>query len=173
MVIRTLAYHYADASAATRKAGARWYREALGHAKRLAKRHNVTVTQAAGVIAVLSQRQRWQRNLELADLALAGEQLSGIFDHQRIKLKLMLEGMAPVEVLRGPKITAFYHAILGDTDAVVLDTWMLETMNRPQGVTPKQYNILADRLRASAAAVGMTPASYQAVVWVQVRGSES
>lgn len=170
MVVRTLTYHYHDAPRDVRKAGERWYARAKREARQLAKRYDVSVEQAAAVIAVLSQRQRWQRNLELAEQALAGERVTGIFAHQRVKLELLSMGEPPADVLRGPKITAFYHAIMGDMNSVVLDTWMLDTMNRPQGVTAKQYERLAEMLRAQAADAGVAPAVFQAVVWCQVRG---
>ena len=173
MVIRTLAYYYDAAPAATRKAGARWYAEARSVARQYAKRYGVTLAQVVGVIAVLSQRQRWQMNLRLTRDCLRGERVPGVFAHMRAKAKRILAGDAPLDILRGPKIRAFYQAILGDADAVVLDTWMLVAMGRPQGVTVKQYERLADRLRAHAADAGVTPAAFQAVVWCQVRGGWS
>lgn len=170
MVIRTLAYWYSEAPAATREAGARWYGEALRHAEELASRYSVTVEQAAGVIAVLSQRQRWEVNLRLAKQCLRGEQLVGVFDHMRTKAERIMAGEAPLTVLRGPKIRAFYRAVLGDGDAVVLDTWMLGIMGKERP-TIKQYERLADRLRAAAKDAGLAPAVFQAVVWCQVRGT--
>jgi len=170
MVVKTLIHYYRDATPATRRAGERWYADAKRHAERLAKRYNVTVEQAAGIIAVLSQRQRWERNLLLARDCLAGERLVGIFGHQRDKAQRMRKGEHPLEVLRGPKIIAFYRAIMGDGEAIVLDTWMLHAMGYGR-VTVKQYDTLADRLRTQAADVGTTPSAFQAVCWVQVRGA--
>lgn len=171
MVVRTLSYYYADAPADVREAGARWYRQARQQARRYAKRWGVTLQQAVGVIAVLSQRQHWHRNLELARRCLAGEDYNCLAQVKR-KAEAIRAGADPLDVIKGPKITAFYHAILGDVDAVVLDTHMLKVMGRARP-TPKQYELFADRLRAAAREAGVTPAAFQAVVWVQVRGSVS
>ena len=173
MVIRTLRYHYDNAEPWTREAGADWYGNARLIAQQLAERYSVTLEQAAGVIAALSQRQRWKRNLELARQCLAGERLTGIFGHMHYKVEDILAGEHPLDVLRGPKIIAFYRAIMGDDWAVVLDTWMLDSMAPGHWTTEKQYYTLAQRLAEQAVEVGLLPAQFQAIIWIQLRGDAS
>jgi hypothetical protein len=79
------------------------------------------------------------------------------------------DGADPARVLRGPKITAFWSAILGDQDAVVLDSWMLRAMRAKARVTVPQYHYLARILAREARANGVAPSKFQAVVWCVIR----
>jgi hypothetical protein len=72
----------------------------------------------------------------------------------------------------GRKSQAFYHALIGDTDSVVVDVWML----RYYGITAKapnktQYDTLASRIRAEAIEHGMHARDYQDMLWCKIRGA--
>ena len=89
----------------------------------------------------------------------------------RAKAAQIADGRPPDLVLRGPKIRAFYRALLGDDEAVVIDTWMLRALGHHEKPTPKQYKRLAQRVRREARRRGIPPAVWQAIVWCKARGS--
>ncbi len=166
-----LVAHFEEADVETHTLGGRWYRESQRTARRLARKHDVPLSCAAGVIAALSPRIRWASNVALADAVLGGEEVSGVFGRNLEKARRIAEGERPLEVLGGPKVTAFYRAIMGNEQSVVIDVWM----QRAAGMTPvtlhgKHYEAVAEAVREAAAICGVTPASLQAIVWVQVRG---
>lgn len=117
--------------------GRDWYRRA----RRLAEELDPTdVPRAAAVIAVLSPRQSWDRNVELArfayDLARksstwtvtsARDEILGnmpTLKRQREQVARLLVDVAdPDEVVSGPKVRAFWHTIAhpDDARAVVVD----------------------------------------------------
>lgn len=152
-------------------AGWRWYTDARALVQGLAVVHQRRDETVAGVIAALSQREQWRRNVRRADAALAtGAATSGLRG-SREKANRILAGEHPRDVLRGPKIRAFYRALLGDDNAVVIDTWMCRALGHHEKPTPKQYARLAARIRREARARNMPPAIWQATVWCAIRGA--
>lgn len=162
--------HYHASPEHVRATGRDWYAVAQDTAREYAEAWDLPLPMVAGIIAALSQRQTWQVNLRMARLCIAGERprgLSGPID----KALAIRAGADPETVLTGNKIRAFYRAILGDADAVVLDVHMLRAAGHTGNkTTPKQYQTLANILTAEAHAAGETPAHFQAIVWCQIRG---
>jgi hypothetical protein len=75
-----------------------------------------------------------------------------------------------MEVLGGPKTRAFYQALMGDDNAVVIDAWMLRAAGWSRdSCTANQYATFAMQLSFEAAALKVPPAVMQAVVWCEVR----
>lgn len=145
-----------------------WYRESRRTARALAKKHGVTLSTAAGVIAALSPRVQWKVNVRLADDVLAGREHSGGFLANWEKAERIRDGERPLDVLGGPKVTSFYRAIMGDEDAAVVDTWMWKAMNLAPGSVP--YEEAANAMREAAHHVGVPVAQFQAIVWTEIRG---
>lgn len=113
----------------------------------------------------------WQWTLQIyADyIARRRVRLTGLHKCHRANVHRALAG----EKLSGRKVTAFYAALCGDVNAVVLDVWMLRLLkyypshtHNPQG---KRYDKLADRFRAIAKANGYKPAEFQAILWIKYR----
>lgn len=72
----------------------------------------------------------------------------------------------------GQKVGAFYDALLGDENAVVIDLWMQRHYKEPvRTMSKRQYQRLAAKLRVEAHEAGMTPARYQAKRWAEIRGN--
>ena len=61
---------YQLATLTEKQDGVTWYPVALDIARTIADEHDITVTQAIGVIAALSPRNRWERNVQDADCLL-------------------------------------------------------------------------------------------------------
>lgn len=75
--------------------------------------------------------------------------------------------------LSGRKVRNFYRNLIGDENAVTLDTWMLNLFgwyDRHKRVpSNNQYDRLAERFRNVARRNGHTPATFQAMLWVKIR----
>ncbi len=127
--------------------------------------------EAAGVIAAISPRMRWSANVVLADAICGGETVQGVFGANLAKAARILAGERPLDVLGGDKVRAFYRAIQGDPNAVVLDVWMMRAAGWTKAtLSTKEYESLATALLAAASREGIDPADFQAVVWTHVRG---
>lgn len=159
--------YYHKATPAERNEGLNWYTRAKDVAQEFADTYDVSLETTAGILAGVSQRISWERAIEMTELALEGRPVQH-YAPIRDKIASIIKGDPPDEVLRGPKITAFYQAIMGDPDAIVLDAWMLSVTPHPRP-TIKQYQHLANVLRKEAKQAGITPAQFQAIVWVVLR----
>lgn len=164
--------HWHAASVDQIKQGLQWYPCARHTVDSLADETHYPSRTVAGVVAALSIRKRWAENVEATRRMLLGFHNITALPMAREKAsKIMLDTDAcPEVVLRGPKVRAFYRALIGDDEAVVLDVWMNRAMGAPERYTTKQYAERAEALREAAASVGLPPAPFQAVVWGIVRG---
>ena len=165
--------HYAEATPETREAGREWYRRAQREARRMAREHGTRVSTAAGVIAALSPNVAWAVNVRGAERVLAGE-ATGIagFGVNVGKARAIAAGARPLDVLRGPKVTRFYRAIMGAPDAAVVDMWMIRSAGEDENACPKaRVDAIRRSLDIAAAVVGERVTDFQAIVWTHVRGS--
>jgi hypothetical protein len=75
------------------------------------------------------------------------------------------------DALRGAKTNAFARAIAGDTNAVVIDVWMMRAAGMETDSPNKsQYAMLSEAVVAVAQQFGITPRTAQALIWIIVRG---
>jgi len=132
-----------------------------------------SASHGAALIAATSPRTRWSANLAMArGVAMGDAHVPGL-KRNVATARRALTLADPAEVFRGPKTRAFHANLSGDESAVTLDIWMCRAM----GVTPATlarvgvYEALADIVRNLAARYDVTPAQFQAVVWVQIRGA--
>lgn len=163
--------HWHAASEETVTDGLDWYPRAEVIVRRWSRIYNRHPHIVAGIIAVLSQRQRWQFNLLQAERCLQGFTPKGLKLAVIKALRLYDHDLERLSVIKGPKVEAFHKAILGNMDSVVLDSHMIRAAYPDKrSLSVKQYEALADVLREEAASVGVPPAHFQAVVWCQIRG---
>jgi hypothetical protein len=110
---------YEAATPAERAEGRSWYPTARKVAESLDPDNP---SRAAAVIAVLSPRVRWERNIRLAGDAYAGLALACL-KSSADKAERILSGESPDSVVSGPKTRAFWHAIVNPSDAraIVID----------------------------------------------------
>lgn len=182
---------YNASTPAERRAGAAWYPSAYALAQSMDPENP---SRAAGVIAALSPQQRWSVNIAQAARMIGWadalseddrvHQLVGTapkvhFLTQRIKaIAIAAYGVNPLEVLHGPKESAFYGAIMGHTDAVVVDRWTarvaepgLRHGTQDERVTVAQYRRIAQAYREAAKRLGRPVRDVQATVWIHIRGA--
>ena len=173
MLLRLLA-HYEDAEGSTLDDGAEWYALARREARRLSRAYDVTLRQAAGIIAALSPQVQWRVNLRLAEQVCRDGDVDGAcLKASADKAWRIRNGEAPLAVLGGPKVRAFYRALMGDPEAAVLDTWMFQALDWPDGGTRsgRQYERAEGALREAARLVSLPVSELQAIVWCHVRGA--
>jgi hypothetical protein len=81
---------------------------------------------------------------------------------------------AGFDALKGAKTNAFARAIAGDTNAVVIDVWMMRAAGMETDSPNKtQYAMLSDAVVSVAQQFGITPRTAQALIWIIVRGGSS
>jgi len=161
--------HYRAASTPAKMYGLDWYARAYRTASRLGVQYGYRTRAVAAILAATSQQVTWRHAEKLTEDALRGKRVRHYKQVQR-KVRDLLKGAEPENVLRGPKIRAFYRAIMGHKNAVVLDTWMLRAAIGARTCSAKQYRDIAAKLRDEARAVHLSPADFQAIVWCKVRG---
>ena len=167
--------------------GITWYPAARQIARNLADRHDITIPQAIGVIAALSPRNRWERNVEDADRLIAAYVAGGAeqamltkvctFTANKTKaVKVLESGLADLDdvltILSGPKLREFASCIAGEPD-VCIDghAFCIWAANRtglkdvPAIGVKLRREIKADYV-AAADELGVTPSACQAITWV-------
>ena len=164
------------ATAADLAAGLEWYGRAERAAADVAP-HDPTT--GAAIIAALSPRNRWNVNVaQAARVALAaacGFDCPAVSTGgNREKAWRIALGESAADVLRGPKVRAFFANITGDDSAVTVDVWAAraaEGLSRTDAPSGRRYALIARAYRDVAESLGVPPRHVQAAVWVHVRGS--
>ena len=147
-----------------------WYRDAEEVAEEVARNLDATLEVGASIVSAFSPRERWSTNVAKAIAFSVGQRPKGLQNNLTMADKAMTMGF---DALKGQKTNAFARAIAGDTDAVVIDTWMLKAagMDSTKGVNKTQYNTLANIVRDLAREHGLTPRTTQALIWIVARGN--
>ena len=156
-------------------AGSDWYPRARGFARELSREHGGGLARPAGIIAALSPQLQWNVNRRIAAHYMAhGEPGEGCLRLSDERAHAIWRGHRPLDILGGPKTRAFYCAIMGDDSAAVVDTWMGTALGWPHSAfSARQYERCADALSVAAGHARKPVTTFQAIVWTQVRGSDS
>jgi hypothetical protein len=177
IVLKNLMSTFSDANETELKHGCAWYRVANDACQTIADKHSMPLRTVAGIVAALSPGLEWTRNLAQAEAFISanGEGVYGVYGRKNtIKAQRILAGENPDGVLSGPKVRAFFACIMDPrTDAVVIDShaWCAG-INRTHGrwsnvrVTDTRYRWMARHYARAAKRVSVSPASFQAVVWI-------
>ena len=154
-------------------AGAAWYAEARATAEALAAGTALSTRQAAGIIAALSPRSRWAQNVRAAADVVNGRRPTTVFGANVDKAVRIAQGEDPDAVLSGPKVRAFFANIMGDPNAVTVDTWAARIAlgETVANVKAPLYGPIADAYRAAARLIGTDPHMVQATTWIVERGA--
>ena len=121
------------ATAAETAGGQSWYQQANQIAVTLADRYEITEEQACGVIAALSPRNKWDRNVIDAENLIAAWVAGGTEACEDVKvctfgankakaIRCLDEGFADGSIfmiLSGPKLKEFYSCIRGIDDVCI------------------------------------------------------
>jgi hypothetical protein len=75
--------------------------------------------------------------------------------------------------LNGNKVSNFYRNLIGDYEAVTIDSWMLRyfdhDLSKINHVKKSEYMAYAEKIKEGAKVYGLYPAEYQAVLWIKTR----
>lgn len=181
MSARRLIDAYRGAPLAAIEDGRAWYPTAAREAARIARpTDGIDVVRAAAVIAALSPQVRWAQNVVAAERLIAAR--GGLsdstvpgFNANVAKARAIIRGgplYGPGDALGGeaPKVRAFWRAICGDPDSVVLDVWAMRAAGLDGAPSGARYRKVAEMYRRAAAKVGEAPRDFQAIVWLATRG---
>lgn len=169
------------ASTSDVESGARWYDEAGSLAGTLTSRPYsagiLNLEQAASVIAALSPRTSWSRNVAGAvALIVSGPQAarqSGCMTRNvETARRARTDGFA---ALNGPKTNAFARNIAGDREAVTVDVWACRVANLDEDRLSRKgaYDAVAHAYRLAARRRGVDPATMQATTWIVARNGRA
>ena len=176
------------ATAGEQAEGQTWYRRANTAAVRLADQYEVPIPVAAGVIAALSPRNKWKRNLIDAENLIAVYKAAGAeaaedvkvctFGRNKAKAIEILQLNEPVReeqvlgILSGPKLQEFYGCIIGVHDEVCIDghaysIWAGDriTLANVPNIGKKLREKIKVAYCRAAQEVDVTPAQMQAITW--------
>jgi hypothetical protein len=182
-------YHLATTS--ERHHGGLWYPQALGSVQSIAREHSLAESTVAGVVAALSPRNRWERNLIDAENMIRTYRISGSIDPTEYKvctfgnnklkaLQILAENINnPADVksiLSGPKLCEFFSCILGDLREVCIDghaysVWAGDriTLDKIPSIGVKLRAKIKADYKEAADVVNISPAEMQATTWLTWR----
>lgn len=181
---------YQLATAAEIVEGKAWYHTAHEIAEQLSATYGVSLDQAIGVIAALSPRNKWNRNVIDAESIInayldGGSEQASLskvctFGANKAKAVKVLEASEPtfeavLAILSGPKLREFASCIYG-LDQVCIDghAWCIHQGGRVSlkdvpAIGVKLRREIKNDYRAAAADLGVTGYEAQAVTWVAWR----
>lgn len=162
--------------------GSAWYPNARKIVAEWSTHYGYPVETVACVIAAISPQCPWERNLIIADDVLAGRAPSigairlNVVKAQRLRDETgsTLLAHADERMARhfpgGPKVTCFAANLAGDSSLVTVDTHAAQAAIGDPIVFPQlrwnRYALIAHAYIDVAHSVGLTPADFQAILWV-------
>lgn len=166
---------YAAADKDVRRRGRSWYPQTRRLLRELADKHDRPLSQVVAVFAITSIAAQLQTNLRWTDEVLAGIRTGGRFPNVQAPLLAgALSARHPSRFVRGPKVSAFYRALMGDKNAVVLDRWAARAAGFP--VSDEKHDLPVTVRREMAAAYAEAAEAcresvrdFQAIVWIVKR----
>lgn len=158
------------------EAGVAWYPNAWNICRAIASSHGSTPRRVAAVMAVTSPRARWVQNISatigIAEDAKVGtfQPSYGVIRRNETKAIRIMTSRYYSNMITGPKVSAFYDAICGDTESVTVDTIMSKAAGYSENVTPSIREEVTQACWMLADVFGVSPRDAQAAVWVAFRG---
>jgi hypothetical protein len=163
-----------------------WYKDS--HAK-LKTKYGADIQLIAGLIASCSPQTPLHRNLLVAESIYTDFKASpeaflkllknktkfyrkyGLFKpHYNNIKKVVFCQYFPGLKLSGNKVNSFYQNLIGNYNAVTIDSWMCQYFKIENNHIPKAiYEKLAEVIRASAKKLELFPAELQAIIWTKTR----
>ena len=188
---------YFSSSKVDRVKGKNWYSNAYSIACTLGKKYGVTSNTVSAVISALSPSNKWNRNVEDAEMMLRAnaydldltECKPSTYGNQKLKAIAIIEGNVSDDdslkgILNGQKTKSFYANIStnGKTDDCTIDghsynVWngTVTNLNDVPGMTPKTYRMIQDDYRTAAKIISeiegetLKASEIQAITWVAYR----
>jgi hypothetical protein len=153
-----------------------WYSLAHALAVELSEGSDLTLAQAASVIAHLSPKVTWKKNAQAARaLVFEAKRLPGIMREPFERAIKASTADDPFDTF-GPdakKTRSFAHNICGNLEDVTVDVWIARAMGVSESALKRVgiYEGIAHCFRLAGKRYGMHPAQVQAIVWIVIRGA--
>lgn len=169
--------HFVNADADTMTNGLGWYQKAHEEAMVISQVFNKPLPIVIGVIAALSPRNKWAKNIENAWSLIeypSMEVSCCTFNGQKQKAIDIINSDGTdetiMEILSGSKTVHFYHNIMyyHSSDVAVIDLWAFRSVEVEPST--KNFGLVHTAYKEAANDLGILPNQLQAVVWCQVRG---
>ena len=152
-----------------------WYNDAFTWICELSEQYGPNPKLVTGVVAAMSPQVSWEAQVQHMPMILdhwtafkAIPNTCPGFNRNKRKAEAILGGEDPRDVLSGPKVTAFYSALMGDANAVTIDRhiYSLAYGVDPPWQTAKRIRMVDAAYKATAALLGYTPRETQAITWL-------
>jgi len=147
---------------------AKWYQRATEEIVKICARENWDVVEFTKKLAILSPQVAIRRNVRMAlEYVGNGRHMGNTMKSIRRSLEIFEE----TGKIGGNKVPEFALALLGDDDAIVLDTWMAKAIVREPEPSVKHFARKATKaaaqvlVRKVAKRLGITPRECQAAIW--------
>lgn len=173
-IVRRILRTFDAASKSDVEHGARWYDEAGELAIELAARHGYSVEQTAAVIAALSPRTTWSRNVAGAVLLLADDEILPGLIGRNVETAREAQSHG-FDALNGPKTSRFARNIAGDRESVTVDVWAARVADLDEDLLTRKgaYDAVEHAYRLAARRRGVDPATMQATTWIVARNGRA
>jgi hypothetical protein len=122
-------------------------------------------------LAATSPMSEVKSNITLANKAYnlikAGKAIKGFIHCHRVNLERIAHG----EAIHGPKTSAFQANLLGDSDLITIDRWIMRWAGYSNIAPNKaQAATIVERIEREAKEHNMSNRNYQAFIWARERG---
>jgi len=158
--------------------GMTWYRRARGECEELSDKYKVEVWKVAAIVAALSPRNKWDRNLLDAETMLK-KGLEGTYStfgsnvRKAYKILNCNNIREALIILNGDKTKRFFINIYNKrSNKVTVDVWALRVAklkdkkgNIKNTVTKKQYESVEKAYQIAAKKNNLRPYELQAITW--------
>jgi len=162
------------ATPANVEAGARWYCEGEQFIDALAAQTGRSRESVATVVAHLSPRTTWKRNLFGATMLLTTGEAPTCIGTNVDRARRSLLSDDPINTLNGPKTRRFALNLLGDREAVTVDMWAAKIALGHDDYEPVltragAYDAIEHAYQVAARRIGVDPVTVQATTWIVAR----
>lgn len=178
-VVARILRTFDSATASDLESGAQWYPNANALASNLGRNSGHGTDHAAVVIAHLSPRTDWDRNVIGAITLLTyGDRADGIIGDNFDRAVASLSSPDPLGSFgpRALKTLNFARNIIGDIESVTVDVWAHRVCGFTDETLLKRvgaYDALAHAYRLAARRRGVAPSTMQATTWIVARGGRA
>jgi hypothetical protein len=187
--VNSIIRFYSLATVSELRDGLRWYNDANAYCRELASRFDITIQQAAGIIAVFSPQAGWTENKRYAVSFLVNpkNRLRSLVQHIKAKQILKLKSEADIYAAQSVndaafKTKSFFLNILNPdiaTDVTIDRHAIAVCLQSPDKTfaldnsyakyTKQQYDFFQACYIRAAAKLDILPHQLQAIVWLAYR----
>lgn len=137
-----------------------WYAEQRARIREHCAVNGWDVARFCAVLAITSPRRSVAANWHVADSYMRGDVRPMLGLTRRALAEYAMTG-----VIRGPKVVAFYNALMGDEAALVLDVWMARALTGRDTIPERTRRLAKRSMHDVAKRMGLSVAQAQAAVW--------